>query len=103
MADRTTIVQPGQTLEDIALQEYGRVDGVELIVAANRAILIEGFSALLEPGSVLSIPGEPLDLPVYTALKALGIIPSSGDLGEEVEPLGPGGDHNNDHNNDHYI
>ena len=103
MAERTVIVQPGQVLEDIALQEYGSVDGVELLVKANRAALSEGFSALLEPGMELVVPGEPIDLPMYTTLRALAIIPAAGDLGEEVEPLGPGGDHNDDHNDDHYI
>jgi len=48
-------VQAGQSLADIAVQEYGTVEGMVLILQANPGI---GISDELTPGMELIIPGN---------------------------------------------
>lgn len=97
MAERTITVQPGQCLEDLALQEYGSIDGVSLIVFGNEDVFTDGFCTDLQPGTELVISGEPINLPMYNAMRKLGVIPSTN--ADEAEEL-TGGDFNNDFNND---
>lgn len=77
MADRTIITQPGQCLEDIALQEYGSIDGVTELVRSNRAVFTAGYSTTLMPGTTLQVVGAPLDLPMYTTMHRLGVVPAT--------------------------
>lgn len=99
---RTIIVEPGQSLEDIALQEYGNIDGVRFIVFDNEAVFVDGFCTRLEPGSVLVIRDTPIDLPVFNTARKIRVVPAT--LGEYgPPPIGPGGDYNDDYNNDHDI
>lgn len=99
---REVIVQPGQCLEDIALQEYGSIDGVREVVMDNEDVFVDGFCTRLQPGTKLAIRDEPVDRNVYGAVRKLGIVPATmGDLGPD--PLGPNGDFNGDFNNDHNI
>ncbi|MBS1940889.1 MAG: hypothetical protein JST38_08435, partial [Bacteroidetes bacterium] len=92
MPDRTIIVQPGQCLEDIALQEYGSIDGAPLVVFANEDVFVDGFSTDLQPGTKLVITGEPIDRPMYDTMRKLGVVPATAS-DEEGEMLG---DFNND-------
>jgi hypothetical protein len=99
---RTIIVEPGQCMEDIALQQYGTVDGVRELFFDNENVFIDGFCTRLAAGTELVIRDEPLDRPVYLTAKKLGIVPAT--LGDEgPSPLGPDGDYNGDFNNDHFI
>ena len=99
---RTIIVEPGQCLEDIALQQYGSIDGVREVVMDNEAVFFDGFSTRLQPGTRLTIRDTPLDLVTYNICRKLGVVPATlGDPGPD--PLGPGGDYNDDFNADHYI
>lgn len=97
---KTVVVQPGQGLEDVALQVYGSVDGVALLVFDNEAVCVNGFSTVLVPGTVLSIRSTPLNEPIHDAMMRLRIIPAS------AEPLkiqvGALGDYNEDYNDDHF-
>lgn len=77
MADRTTILQPGQCLEDIALQEYGSIDAVGIIVFANEDVFTDGFSTDLEPGTTLRLPGEPIDKAMYDTMRRLQVVPAT--------------------------
>lgn len=99
---RTVIVEPGQCLEDIALQEYGSIDGVREVVLDNPLVFVDGFSTRLVPGSRLSIRDTPIDPPMFNAMRQLRVQPATlGELGPD--PLGPDGDYNEDFNDDHYI
>lgn len=97
MAERTIIVQPGQCVEDLAIQEYGTMDGVSLIVFGNEGVFVDGFCTDLQPGTELVITGEPINLPMYNTMRKLGVIPST-NAGAEHEQSG--GDFNNDFPND---
>lgn len=98
MADRTIITQPGQCLEDIALQEYGSIDGAPLIVFANEDVFVDGFSTDLQPGTELVITGEPIDLPMYNTMRALQVVPAT--VSAEQVPQAVVGDFNDDFNSD---
>lgn len=100
MPDRTIIVQPGQCLEDIALQEYGSIDAVGTIVFGNEEVFTDGFSTDLQPGTELVLPGEPLDKPMYDTMRALGIVPATAWGSDDTPPLG---DFSDDFNNDFNI
>ena len=100
---RTIIVEPGQCLEDIALQEYGSIDGVHQVVMDNESQFPDGFSTRLDPGTELTIQDEPIDRVAYGLIKKLGVVPATlGDPGPD--PIGPDGDYDDsDYNNDHFI
>lgn len=100
---RSIIVQPGQSLEDIALQEYGTIDGVREVVMDNEGVFVDGFSTRLQPGTQLTVREEPIDRVMHTRMRKLSVVPATlGDMGPD--PLGPDGDYADpDHNNDHYI
>lgn len=102
MAERKVIVEPGQCLEDIALQEYASQDGVRNLLFDNPDILVNGFCTDLVGGMELRILSEPLDKPVYDAMRKLRVIPATNDTGDSP-PVGLLGDYNDDHNNDHLI
>ncbi len=98
--DRRIITQPGQCLEDIALQEYGSIDGAPLVVFANEDVFVNGFSTDLQPGTKLVIAGEPIDKPMYDTMRKLGVVPSTVSDGDG-EALGDfSSDFNNDFNNE---
>lgn len=89
-------MQPGQCLEDIALQEYGSIDAAATIVFGNEDVFMDGFSTDLQPGTELVLPGEPLDKPMYATMRALQVVPATVS-DEDGEVLG---DFNDDFNND---
>lgn len=88
-------VMEGQSLEDIALQEYGTPLAVMLILAHN-AGLTPG--AALPAGTWLRIVGPPVEPAMYAYYRSNGLQPASGD-GESA--TGPG-DYNMDYNEDYY-
>ncbi|MBL7954442.1 MAG: hypothetical protein JNJ91_05350 [Flavobacteriales bacterium] len=98
----TVIVQPGQSLEDIALQEYGSIDGVREVVMDNEDVFVDGFNTRLLPGTTLVVRDVPLNRVVYSTMRKLRIVPATlGDNGPD--PLGTQGDYNGDFNGDHFI
>jgi hypothetical protein len=99
--DRFITVEPGQCLEDIALQEYGSIDGVTMLVRDNMDVFVDGYSTDLTPGIVLRITEGALDAPMFNTLSKLGIRPSTNSIDTFVPPTG--GDFNNDYNDDHNI
>ena len=70
------IVQEGQTIIDIALQQYGGVEGVQLLIADNN--LPDGFATVLIAGQTLLIKSGAVDPAVLAAIKAAGIKPKTG-------------------------
>lgn len=99
---RTIIVEPGQCLEDIALQEYGSIDGVREVVMDNELVFIDGFNTRLLPGTKLQVRDTPIDPPMFNTMRKIGVVPSTyGELGPD--PLGLNGDYNGDFNGDHFI
>lgn len=98
MAERTVTLQPGQCLEDIALQEYGSIDGVTALVFGNEDIFTDGFSTELDPGTVLKVEGAPIDQAVYNTMRQLQVVPAT--VGAEGAPTEEHGDFNDDFNDD---
>lgn len=96
MPDRTIILQPGQCLEDIALQEYGSIDASGIIVFANEDMFTDGFSTDLEPGVELRLPGMPLDRAMFDTMRALQVVPATVTDAEQEEATGDFNDSFND-------
>lgn len=98
---RLVIVEPGQCLEDIALQEYGSQDGVTWLLLDNESVLVDGFCTAIEAGMELSIRDAVLDAPMLSAMRRIGVRPATNAQPESELPEGP--DYNDDFNADHYI
>lgn len=96
---RIIVVQAGQCMEDIALQEYGSIDGVTRLLLDNRDVFVDGYSTDLASGTELVITGEPIDKDTYTKMQLLQVIPATNSTDGPALP--DGGDYNNDYNNDH--
>lgn len=97
--DITTLAR--QTLEDIAIQEYGAVEGIEWLVRDNRNTLAEGFDTRMPTGTLLRIRvGESANAKILDEVQRKNIKPATG---EPEEPPLVGPDHNDDHNYDHSI
>lgn len=92
---RVITVLERQTLYDIALQEFGSVEGVTRLVADNPGV---NLVTPPEPGTKLVVNGEILNRDVFENYKANGIKPVSLPGGQETSS--GGGDFNNDFNND---
>lgn len=99
---RKVIVQPGQCMEDIALQEYGSINAVAWLLMDNEDVFGDGFSTDLQPGAELALRDKAFDAPVHSAVRRAGIVPATNSELDGPE-LGPGGDYNDDHNDDHNI
>ena len=90
-----------QTIEDLAVQYYGAMEGVEHLLNDNRALLPDGFDTQLPQGTILRIrEGEPAEVKTLAEITRLGVQPATGDRPTDI-PDGP--DHNEDHNEDHDI
>ena len=98
---RIIIVEPGQCLEDIALQEYGSQNGVAWLLLDNESVLVDGFSTSLEAGTELAIRDAAVDAPMLSAVRRIGVRPATNTQPENELPEGP--DYNDDFNADHYI
>lgn len=97
---RTVTVQFGQCLEDIALQEYGSIDGVTPLVMNNEDVLVSGFSTDLVPGTVLRVVGDPIDPDMVAVMRAKGIVPATADAEGVDAPEEEGGDFDDSFNDD---
>jgi hypothetical protein len=53
------IVEDKQTIYDIAIQEYGHVDGVQLLLEDNE--VLQGYDTILFAGQLLKIAQEPIN------------------------------------------
>lgn len=67
-------VKPGQTIYDLALQEYGSIEGVVIIAQENDLDLEED----LVEGSTIRINSNPIDQSIVNYYKDNGIFPKSG-------------------------
>lgn len=56
---RVIIVEDKQTIYDIAIQEYGHVDGAQLLLEDNPEL--QGYDAILFAGQLLKIIQEPIN------------------------------------------
>ena len=74
MAKKIT-AQSGQTIFDIAIQEYGSIEGVLLLIADNN--LPSGLATVLTTGQVLFIKSAPSDAKMLAAIQKAGLTPKS--------------------------
>lgn len=77
--------QQNQTLLDIALQEYGSIEGVFDLMDAN------GYNVLStdpSPYESIVLEGEVLDSAIYNYYKSNAIIPATGFTDEDKNPDG---------------
>lgn len=95
----TVIVQPGQCLEDIALQEYGSVDGVTWLFLDNEELLPNGYSTMIQAGMELALRDGHIDRAVYDAARRLGLLPAS--MAGQHEQVSVGDHSPVDYNDDH--
>lgn len=70
----------GQTIWDLAIQCYGDVAGVWLLLEDNADALTDGLDSEVVPGQVLRIVQPPLDRDVATYYKDNDLHPVSGEL-----------------------
>lgn len=96
---KTVKVKPNQCLEDIALEHYGAIEGVEHLLNDNRAILTSGFMTPLAIGMELQVREQPINQQVYQQMQRKGIIPAS-IFGPMPEAIGIGADFYDDFNPD---
>lgn len=75
MIKRTTVMR-GQTLLDMAIQEYGGIDGVFLLLGDNPQV--SGLSAALAAGQQLKVVSAPVDRDVATYYQDNDLHPVSG-------------------------
>lgn len=102
MRNLTYIVIDGQTIYDIAIQFYGSIDGVFLLLQDNPTL--NGLDTILTAGQKLKIKSDAIDADAVEYFKKNNIVPCSeveDILDFEITP--DGGDHNNDFNNDFNI
>ena len=99
---REVAVRNRQTLEDVALQYYGAVEGVELLLMDNRDMLAAGFDTQLHEGDLMRIQinTELLNVDVRREMLSRLLVPAMADY---VQPIPEGPDYNADHNIDHDI
>lgn len=92
---RVIEVDLGQTLWDVAVNEYGSVEGVPLLLADNADQLKLGFDSELVAGMLLKIKTSPADKETRQVISDTKLIINTGStpfLGEYSD------DHNEDHN-----
>lgn len=92
------IVRGQQSLEDIALQHYGAVEGVAMLILDNRDQLAKGFDSRLHAGMVLRVRPDAVNTEMKEALSRLKIVPVSDKSTGKFIPDGP--DFNPDYNDD---
>jgi hypothetical protein len=101
METNEIIVRNQQSLEDLAVEHYGTVEGVMNLLLDNRDQLSEGFSSSLYAGMVLRVRPEPINEDMREAVRKLGIHPVSD---EDTGLYSPStGDYNDDYNSDYTI
>lgn len=91
-------VQHGQSIWDIALQEYGSVEAVFTLISDNPDVLTD-LDVDLMPGQKLLIKGEPVNRDVVNFYTAEGVKPS----GASTQGVDLQGDFNDDYNDDYNI
>ncbi len=77
------VVIQDQTLFDIAIQEYGSVEGVIQLAVDNDISITE----VLSPGMALDISVEPIDVDIVSYYKAHGLKPATGRSELDVDCL----------------
>jgi hypothetical protein len=73
---RQITVENGQNIFDIAVQEYGSVEGAAALIADNA--LADGYATILTGGQILLIKSAPTDAKMLADIKAAGIKPKGG-------------------------
>ena len=94
MAVKTIVVKGRQTLWDIAIQEYGSIEGVEQLIADNPGLV--DYESNLVAGTLLKVKSDAVDKDVVDFFTKNELEPISALDGEN----NTGGDFNNDFNND---
>ena len=92
------IVRNQQSLEDIAVEHYGAVEGVMNLLLDNRDQLADGFNSRLHAGMVLRVRPEAVNEEMREAVRKLGIHPVSDENTGAFVPGGP--DFNDDFDDD---
>lgn len=83
---KTAIVQPGQTIFDIAIQEYGDLSGLADLAGDNNKSLTADIAA----GENLKV-GQTKNKPITDFYKGRNIKPATGTTESEIEQLKPEG------------
>jgi len=94
MGQKTITVKAGQTIYDIAIQEYGGVEGVRSLIADNVGTI--NRSSVLTVGQLVKVKSDPVDKDTLLFYKRKRLNPVSSMLSDGKL----GGDFNNDFNND---
>jgi len=89
-------------MEDIALQQYGSVDGVTLLFVDNETVFTDGYCTELAAGTVLSIRDTAVNKPVYETARRLGVVPATDTSDDIIAPNGLG-DYDPDGHNDSFF
>jgi len=87
-------VQNNQSIWDLALQHYGSMDAVAVLLADNPWM---NFNDNIAAGSKVKISGVVMDLNVTEFLKKKGLVPATAVYDPAVNTVS---DFNNDFNND---
>lgn len=73
--DKVIIVEGGQTIYDIALQEYGSKDAVFDVLIDNPEL--DGFDTILQAGQLIKINQKPINPGLVEYFKELNIKPAT--------------------------
>ena len=93
---KTLKIRTEQNIFDIAVQEYGGVEGVLQIIKDNPGV--DNLDHVFKNGDEIQVDDQaPVDLQIKKIYASRGVVPTTGE-----EDL-PGGDWNNDFNNDFNI
>lgn len=73
-----TVVQAGQSLFDVAIQEYGTVEAVMLLAKSNNRSMTDALTA----GQVLEVPNQVYDRKMGDYCKNNGVCPATAETTE---------------------
>jgi len=93
MATIAITVKDRQTIWDIAIQQYGGIEGVQELIDDNPELT---RSSILHEGQILKIKSDPVNRDVQVYYKEKRLKPVSSALSDGKL----GGDYNSDFNND---
>ncbi len=82
---KTIQTKPQQSVEDVALEHYGAVAGVEYLLQDNPLIFDSGFNTYLPTGTELKLRDELINERMYLQMQRKNIKPASApDPKEEI-------------------
>ena len=97
MTDFNILIEDRQSIMDVAMQEYGDVEGIFLLMADNPDVIIS-LNTQLQPGDRLGIQQNPVSI---EDTQVLDFMRDNNHrvVNGEVPPVG---DYNNDYNDDYF-